>query len=79
MGHGFDPLNARRYCCLPAVDGTLAGDYGFDPLNLGTKPEALRWYVHAELIHGRTAMAAVAGIVFPSLLTKAGILNVPEW
>lgn len=61
------------------LNGTLAGDFGFDPLGLGKDPEALRWYVQAELIHCRTAMAAVAGILIPGLMTKAGLLNVPEW
>lgn len=65
---------------IPAhLDGTLAGDFGFDPLGLGKDKEALRWYTQAELIHGRTAMTAVAGILIPSILTKAGALNVPEW
>lgn len=27
------------------LDGSLAGDYGFDPLGLGADPEALKWYV----------------------------------
>lgn len=57
----------------------LAGNFGFDPLGLGKDPESLRWYQQAELVHGRTAMTAVAGILFPAILTKAGILNVPEW
>jgi len=61
------------------LNGTLAGDYGFDPLSLGQEPETLRWYVQAELVHGRTAMTAVAGILFPAIATKAGALNVPEW
>ena len=25
------------------LDGSLAGDYGFDPLNLGQEPDTLRW------------------------------------
>uniref|UniRef100_UPI003003A6F3 Light-harvesting protein of photosystem I Lhca8 n=1 Tax=Coelastrella TaxID=75800 RepID=UPI003003A6F3 len=65
---------------VPAhLKGELAGDFGFDPLNLGKDPQALRWYQQAELVHGRTAMTAVAGILIPGLLTKAGVLNVPEW
>lgn len=44
------------------LDGSLPGDYGFDPLGLGRDPAALRWYREAELIHGRWAMAAVVGI-----------------
>ncbi|GMH13812.1 hypothetical protein Nepgr_015653 [Nepenthes gracilis] len=54
--HGLDPP--------PYVDGSLAGDFGFDPLGLGEDPESLRWYVQAELIHARLAMAGVAGILF---------------
>lgn len=57
----------------------LAGNFGFDPLGLGKDPESLRWYQQAELVHGRTAMTAVAGILIPAILTKAGVLNVPEW
>ncbi|CAH9081766.1 unnamed protein product [Cuscuta epithymum] len=44
------------------LDGSLAGDYGFDPLGLGRDPASLKWYREAELIHGRWAMAAVVGI-----------------
>lgn len=34
---------------------------------LGKDPEALRWYVQAELVHCRTAMAGVAGILIPAV------------
>ncbi|CAM6118441.1 unnamed protein product [Calypogeia fissa] len=61
------------------LDGTLAGDNGFDPLGLGEDPEALKWYVQAELQNGRWAMLGIAGILIPEVLTKAGILNVPVW
>lgn len=43
---------------------SLAGDYGFDPLGLGEDPKSLKWYVQAELVHARFAMAGVAGILF---------------
>lgn len=46
------------------LDGSIAGDYGFDPLRLGTNPENLAWYKEAELTNGRWAMMAVAGILF---------------
>jgi len=61
------------------LDGSLPGDRGFDPLGLGKDPQALKWYQQAELIHGRTAMTAVAGILIPAILTKAGVLDVPAW
>jgi len=35
--------------------------------------------VHAELIHSRFAMAGVAGILIPDILTHVGLLNVPVW
>ncbi|OMO74768.1 Chlorophyll A-B binding protein, plant [Corchorus olitorius] len=63
----------------PYLDGTLAGDYGFDPLGLGEDPESLKWYVQAELVHARFAMAGVAGILFTDLLRVTGIKNLPVW
>lgn len=45
------------------LDGSLPGDFGFDPLGLGANPEQLKWFKESELIHGRWAMAAVAGIL----------------
>jgi light-harvesting complex I chlorophyll a/b binding protein 5 len=61
------------------LDGTLPGDFGFDPLNLGANKEALDWYRNAELQNGRWAMAGVAGIIIPAELTRVGVLNVPDW
>ncbi|GMH13810.1 hypothetical protein Nepgr_015651 [Nepenthes gracilis] len=63
----------------PYLDGSLAGDFGFDPLGLGEDPESLRWYVQAELIHARFAMAGVAGILFTDLLRVTGISKLPVW
>ena len=50
----------------------------FDPANLGADPKALRWYAHAEVIHGRWAMLGAAGVVGTSALHAAGT-GVPEW
>ena len=61
------------------LKGELPGDVGFDPLKLGEDPEALAWYVQAELVHARFAMAATAGILIPGALTRAGVLAVPAW
>ena len=44
------------------LDGTIAGDYGFDPLGLGSDPERLKYYQEAELMNARWAMMAVVGI-----------------
>ncbi|PNH02343.1 Chlorophyll a-b binding protein 7, chloroplastic, partial [Tetrabaena socialis] len=60
------------------LDGTLAGDYGFDPLFLGQEPKTLAWYVQAELVHGRWAMLGAAGIILTSIGAKVG-LGFPEW
>ncbi|GIL55109.1 hypothetical protein Vafri_10722 [Volvox africanus] len=60
------------------LDGTLAGDYGFDPLFLGQEPQTLKWYVQAELVHGRFAMLGAAGIILTSIGAKVG-LGFPEW
>eukprot|EP00240_Pyramimonas_obovata_P015838 CAMPEP_0118921014 /NCGR_PEP_ID=MMETSP1169-20130426/414_1 /TAXON_ID=36882 /ORGANISM="Pyramimonas obovata, Strain CCMP722" /LENGTH=267 /DNA_ID=CAMNT_0006861661 /DNA_START=74 /DNA_END=877 /DNA_ORIENTATION=- len=45
------------------LDGSMPGDFGFDPLYLGTDSETLKWYREAELQNGRWAMAAVAGVL----------------
>ncbi|XP_051139231.1 photosystem I chlorophyll a/b-binding protein 5, chloroplastic isoform X2 [Andrographis paniculata] len=63
----------------PYLDGTLPGDFGFDPLGLGEDPESLKWYVQAELVHSRFAMAGVAGILVTDLLRVTGISNLPVW
>jgi hypothetical protein len=43
--------------------------------NLGKDPEALRWYVQAELVHCRTAMAGVAGILIPAVSSSSSNSN----
>ncbi|CAK8568280.1 unnamed protein product [Lathyrus sativus] len=61
------------------LDGTLAGDFGFDPLGLGEDPESLKWFVQAELVHSRFAMLGVLGILFTDLLRVAGVSTIPVW
>ncbi|XP_027356054.1 photosystem I chlorophyll a/b-binding protein 5, chloroplastic [Abrus precatorius] len=63
----------------PHLDGTLAGDFGFDPLGLGEDPESLRWYVQAELVHARFAMLGVLGILVTDLLRVTGLSKIPVW
>ena len=60
----------------PALDGTLAGDAGFDPAGftnnlpfeglIGGETRSLKWYREAEIVHGRVAQLAVVGQLFPS-------------
>ena len=62
----------------PYLDGTLAGDYGFDPLGLGEDPEALDRAVELELIHARWAMLGVVGAATPEALDATGALRLAE-
>jgi len=45
------------------LDGSAPGDFGFDPLALGSAPERLAWFKESERVHCRWAMLAVAGIL----------------
>lgn len=50
------------------LDGTMAGDVGFDPLGLssieGLAGANLYWMREAELKHGRIAMLATVGVLW---------------
>lgn len=54
------------------LSGDLAGDYGYDPLGLGTDADKVRSYREAELIHSRWAMLAAAGMIIPEGLEANG-------
>merc|ERR1711869_148322 len=45
------------------LDGSMPGDFGFDPLRLGSDPEILKWFREAELQHCRWAM--LGSLPFP--------------
>lgn len=54
--------NANKHCVLSAaatapeyLDGSLAGDYGWDPLGLGSQKDRLNYFRQAELQNGRWA------------------------
>ena len=65
----FSPFRCSPCLCprLLQLDGSMAGDVGFDPLGL-SEIEAvgidLYWLREAELKHGRVAMLAVVGFVW---------------
>lgn len=54
------------------LDGTMPGDFGFDPLRLG-ESGPINYYREAELMNGRWAMMAALGITF----TEAA--GLPAW
>merc|ERR550514_1987400 len=50
------------------LDGSMSGDFGFDPLRLGTDPDMLKWFREAELQHCRWAMLGVTGILIGEIV-----------
>jgi light-harvesting complex I chlorophyll a/b binding protein 3 len=64
---------------LSYLDGTLPGDYGFDPLGVydpygkgfAVSPS---WLQYAEIIHARWAMLGAAGCLAPEILGKLGVI-----
>lgn len=62
-----------------ALDGSMAGDVGFDPLGFAKSEQDLMNYREAEIKHARLAMLAAAGWPLSELLDKkiAGALNLP--
>jgi len=64
---------------LSYLDGSLPGDYGFDPLGV-YDPEGQggvitqEWLRYAEVIHGRYAMLGAAGCIAPEFLGKIGFI-----
>ncbi|CAJ1971626.1 unnamed protein product [Sphenostylis stenocarpa] len=64
---------------LSYLDGSLPGDYGFDPLGL-SDPEGTggfiepKWLAYGEVINGRFAMLGAVGSIAPEILGKAGLI-----
>lgn len=54
-----------------ALDGTLAGDVGFDPLGFSKSKKTLYWMREAEVKHGRLAMLAAVGWPLSELWHKS--------
>jgi len=80
QGRGAVALNAERSKALPfmnappLLDGSMAGDVGFDPLGLSNIDEVgvdLYWLREAEVKHCRVAMLAVVGMVQVELFGPA--------
>lgn len=64
---------------LSYLDGSLPGDYGFDPLGL-MDPEGPGgfiepgWLTYGEIINGRYAMLGAVGAIAPEILGKLGLI-----
>uniref|UniRef100_A0A6N2MDD5 Chlorophyll a-b binding protein, chloroplastic n=1 Tax=Salix viminalis TaxID=40686 RepID=A0A6N2MDD5_SALVM len=64
---------------LSYLDGSLPGDFGFDPLGL-SDPEGTggfiepKWLAYGEIINGRYAMLGAVGAIVPEILGKAGLI-----
>ena len=74
------PLSASTLS-PPWLDGTLPGDYGYDPLGLGKSPGDLDRYVELELLHARWAMLGALGALVPEALQLFGVTEFlePVW
>ncbi len=62
------------------LDGTMAGDVGFDPIGFAKSKKTLYWMREAELKHSRLAMLAAVGWPLSELLHKeiASVFNLPS-
>jgi len=54
------------------LDGSLAADAGFDPLNLAAEGRLAKMR-EAELLHARWAMLGVPGALIPEVLSRSGV------
>ena len=67
------PAQSQSLPFLPRpvfLDGTLAGDVGFDPLGFAKSESDLMNYREAEIKHARLAMLAAAGWPLSELFDK---------
>eukprot|EP00879_Flechtneria_rotunda_P000466 GHRR01000567.1.p1 GENE.GHRR01000567.1~~GHRR01000567.1.p1 ORF type:complete len:268 (+),score=84.06 GHRR01000567.1:122-925(+) len=79
-----DQLYFASESALQYLDGTLPGDFGFDPLGLldpvnsggFVTPE---WLRYSEVIHARWAMLGAAGCIAPEILGAAGVGPQVRW
>lgn len=58
---GFSSRTPALVDNLRVGDGRLAGDVGFDPLQLADSSSTLAWYREAEIKHARIGMLAALG------------------
>jgi light-harvesting complex II chlorophyll a/b binding protein 7 len=61
------------------LDGSLPGDYGFDPFSLARESKNLDRYVELEILHARWAMLGALGALIPELLQLFHAVEFPEY
>jgi len=54
-----------------ALDGSMPGDYGFDPFGFSSGDISLSWMREAEIKHGRVCMLAIVGYIAVDLGFRA--------
>lgn len=62
----------------PKLDGSMAGDVGFDPLGLSTFLD-VKWLREAELKHGRICMLAWTGCIVQVFLILTKFQQKPSY
>jgi len=60
-----------------ALDGSMAGDVGFDPLGF-SRAFDIKWLREAELKHGRICMLAALGFLIQEIFTLPGSYFKPQ-
>eukprot|EP00803_Ostreobium_quekettii_P011703 evm.model.scf_1854.5 EVM.evm.TU.scf_1854.5 scf_1854:13061-16437(+) len=78
-GPAKDAVFCTDSTALTYLDGTLPGDYGFDPFGLCDPRNNVgfinpSWLRYAEIIHGRFAMLGAAGCIAPEILAYVGVI-----
>jgi len=64
------------YAVKDTLDGKREpGYFGFDPLGLGKDPAQFKKYQTNEIMNGRLAMIAVAGMIHQEFVTKQPLLE----
>lgn len=77
---GGDMSASLPFLPRPAMlDGSLAGDRGFDPFNFASDESSLQWQRRAEIKHCRLAMLAAVGWPIAELAHKsiASVFDLP--
>ena len=75
--HANSPRGPIRFATSidkSAPERTEPGNFGFDPLGLGSDPEEFKVLQLKEVKHSRLALIAFGGILHQQLITKTGTI-----